>query len=134
MGGSGALSYTTRGDTITIETKTLPIGTEHFTRSRESVYGQSFKCFPDSLINIATGEAFYSSAYIKKSNRVTKRNFAIYIIQNGVKYRINVRNYKRSILATLNMEDYNTVAVDAETAYKIYGVSKNYSTLQLMKK
>lgn len=134
IGASGPLTYTLKSDTLTVEKKVLPLGTENHIQSEESVYGQSFKHYKDSLINITTGEAFYSPSYIKKRNRQANRNFAIYIIHDGVKHRINKNNYKRSILVNLKMEDYNTTPIDVETAYIVYAIPRQYTTLQLTRK
>ena len=131
---SKPLIYTLKNDTLIVEKKVLPIGTEHFTRSRESVYGQSFKCYKDSLINIDTGEAFYSPSYIKKRNHEAGRNNILYIVHKGVKHRITKKNYNRSLLVKLQMDDYNIKVVDKETAYKIYNIPKRYTTFQLIKK
>lgn len=134
IGASGPLTYKIAGDTLTVEKKVLPIGTEQFVRSQESVYGQRFKYHKDCLINITTGEAFYSSSFIKKRDRQLKRSHALYVIYEGRKHKITSNNYKRSVLVNLKMEEYNTIAIDVETAYRLYGISRGYYTLQLVKK
>lgn len=127
IGGSNQVYYNRKGDTIIVAKQSVAIRPEALKYNDGNLYGQRFKVYKDSLINIDNGVNFYSPSYVKK----LQKNIAFYLVINGKKHKITKKNSDKSILYKLKPEQYTLVALDKELAYKTYNIDRKYATLEL---
>jgi len=128
------LTYNLYNDTLNIQRKMVAMGTQDVF-NKGNVYGQKFKVYNDSLVNIDNGGSFYSPEYLRKEQRlIAKKELYIYVIFEGKKHKITKRNINSSILMSLNYDDYTLTRLEPEVANNLYGIPQNYSSIQITKK
>lgn len=129
IGGSKDFKYTKSNTILEIE--------KVFTKNNSSLvplidvfYGQEFTYSNDSLVNINTGEKYYSLNYLKRN----KREAIFYVIHESKKYKITKKNYLKSNLQKINSMEYNFIEMDKNIALEKYGISKKYNTLESIRR
>lgn len=128
------LTYSLKNDTLNIQSNTIAIGSQNVINNG-NVYGQMFKLYNDSLVNVTNGISFYSPEYLKKKNKLlAKKKLYMYVIFEGKKHKITKRNIEHSILRKIDYSSYTTSTIDPQVAHALYNIPLNYTTLEFTRK